>query len=341
MDAALPGTALEFFIVDDEEEVVRSDFVVQGGTDKEGDADLWGKGSDEFVVGHVFAVDGCLKSLVGENVNAEADIDRVRNSFSSTWYEKGKPCLEGVFEFGVGDIFGLDVIDAPINVLWSIDVNRVWHDDSATLVATGSGADTSVEDDGHAFMLSVRIISLYLTGGSGLEGHALGFMAQYGTPECIGVDDDFAGFLVDLFEIDDELGGVVTHEFVVEGIPAFTGVADVDFGGHVTCKDNVLGQVFNDDPIGKDDFSCFLNGLQEPEDGGKTEEDKEHRKIAVELNQSQSPEYHFKEVCQHRWDYQKSVSQMVLLLRLLGAFCIDVVTVYLYRNALGNFDGEV
>ena len=88
MDAALPGTALEFFIVDDEEEVVRSDFVVQGGTDKEGDADLWGKSPDEFVVGHVFAVDGCLKSLVGENVNAEADIDRVGNSFSSTWYEE-------------------------------------------------------------------------------------------------------------------------------------------------------------------------------------------------------------------------------------------------------------
>ena len=85
--------------------------------------------------------------------------------------------MEGVFEFGVGDIFGLDVIDAPINVLWSIDVNRVWHDDSATLVATGSGADTPIEDDRHTFVLSVRIISLNLAGGGGLESHTLRFMA--------------------------------------------------------------------------------------------------------------------------------------------------------------------
>ena len=250
-------------------------------------------------MGHILAVDGCLESLVSEDVHADVYIDGVGDGFGSTRNEKGKSRLEGVFEFRVGDVLGFDMIDTTKDVLGSINVNGIGHDDSATLVATGSGADTSVEDDGHAFMLSVRIISLYLTGGGGLEGHALGFMAQYGTPECIGVDDDFAGFLVDLFEIDDELGGVVTHEFVVEGIPAFTGVADVDFGGHVTCKDNVLGQVFNDDPIGKDDFSCFLNGLQEPEDGGKTEEDKEHRKIAVELNQSQSPEYHFDEVGQH------------------------------------------
>ena len=41
------------------------------------------------------------------------------------------------------------------------------------------------------------------------------------------------------------------------------------------------------------------------------------------------------------WDYKKYMSQMALLLRLLGAFSIDVVTVYLNSNALGNFDGEV
>ena len=85
--------------------------------------------------------------------------------------------MEGVFEFGIGDIFGLDVIDAPINVLWSINVNRIWHDDSATLVATGSGADTPIEDDRHTFVLSVRIISLNLAGGGGLESHTLRFMA--------------------------------------------------------------------------------------------------------------------------------------------------------------------
>ena len=73
----------------------------------------------------------------------------------------------------------------------------------------------------------------------------------------------------------------------------------MDLGGHIAREDHVFGQVFDSEPIGEDDFGAFLYGLQKPEGGGQAEEEQEHRKIAVELNQSQSPEYHFDEVGQH------------------------------------------
>ena len=241
MYAASLGVVLEFVIVDDEQKVVSCDVVVEGGADQEGDVDLEGECAYEFVVGHILAIDGCLQGLIGEDVHADVDIDRVWNGLSATWHEEREPCLERVFEVGVGDVFSLDVVDAPINVLGGVDVNGVGQDDGASLVTSSGGGDVSIEEDGYALVLSVGVEGLNLAWRAGLVGHALRLLAQDGASEGVSINGDFARLLVDVLEVDDEFRLFVAHELVVEGVPAFTGVSDVDLVGDIACEDDVVG----------------------------------------------------------------------------------------------------
>ena len=296
MEAASLGIGCQFLVVDDEQEVCWCDFIVEGGADEESDVDLEWKCADEFGAWHVFTVYRHLQGLVSEDVDADVGIDGVGNGFGSAWHEKGKLGLEGVLEVGVGDVLGLDLRDASVDVLGGEDVNGFGHEDGAAMVASGGRADASVEDDGHTFVLSVGVVGFYLARRGGLEGHTLRLLAHDGTAERVRVDDDFARFLADLLEVDDQREVVIAHELVVESIPPLAGVSDLNVGRHVARKDNVLRQILNDEPIGQCDLRVLLNGLQEPENGGQAEKQQEHRKIAINLDQSQSSEYHFDKI---------------------------------------------
>ena len=192
MDAASLGVSLEFFIVDGEEKILGSDFIVEGRTDKESDADLEREGAYEFVARNVFAIDRCLQGLVGEDVNADVDIDGVGNGFGAAWHQKGKACLKCVLKVCVGDVFCLDVGDAAENVFRSVNVHGVGHNGCATLITSRCGADTPVEDDGHTFVLAIGVVGLNLAGGGRFESHALRFLAHDCTSNRVGIDNNLA-----------------------------------------------------------------------------------------------------------------------------------------------------
>ena len=137
--------------------------------------------------------------------------------------------MKCVLKICVGNIFSLDVVDAPINMLRCIDVHGIGHENGATLVTSSCGAYTSVENDRHTLVLSVGVICFNLVRGGGLKGHSLWLFAHDGTSKRVGIDDDFSRLLVDFLKIDNDFGVVVPHELVVEGVPALAAVADIDF----------------------------------------------------------------------------------------------------------------